>query len=118
MKSLLITLTCIASTLTFGQKNYEQEMKQGFVAWNEGNADDSKAFAIISKEFPKEFLPKYYTALISTLAAFDGTDEFKKQVFIDASENNILELLKEYPANAEVLNFKALNITAQIVFME
>jgi len=115
MKTILITIATLVSATSFAQTNYDQEMIQAFDSWKKGNKAASEEFQKVEKNHQSEWLPKYYTAFTQTLQAFEPGDNLDKQNLIDQAKVIINQLEKMQPNNAEILNLKALNLTAEIV---
>ena len=115
MKSLVIVLITLLSSVTFAQNNFDQDMKKAFSTWEKGNLSAAKAFEMVQKNHSAEWLPKYYQAFTLTLASFEETNPLEKEKLIDEAKGIIHNLETKYPSNEEILNVKALNLSSEIM---
>ncbi|WP_322971426.1 hypothetical protein [Faecalibacter sp. LW9] len=115
MKNLWIILAITFSMVAYGQSSYDKEMEIALKAWKNNNQEGLNAFKQISEEYLPSRLPQYYMALIQTLISFESNDLIKKEALIDEAKLAIEGLRRKYPNDPEILNLKALNLTAEIV---
>ena len=115
MKNLWIILAITFSMVAYGQSSYDKEMEIALKAWGNNNQEGLNAFKQMSEEYLPSRLPQYYMALIQTLISFESNDLIKKEALIDEAKLAIEGLRRKYPNDPEILNLKALNLTAEIV---
>ena len=114
MKTFLITIATLISVSTFAQKNFEAEMSKSLIEWKQ-NSSSTANFEKLSKDFPKEWLPKYYLAFSEVLSTFENKNIEENYKKLDKAKAIIDELQAENLMNPEILNLKALYLTAEIV---
>lgn len=115
MRTFIISITTLISSLTFAQTTFDQEMNQAFSDWKNGNQAGIEAFQKVQKNNQDNWIPKYYVAFIQTLQSFEGSDQNLRQNLIDDARVLIHQLEYSNPNNPEILNLKAMNLTSEIV---
>ena len=114
MKTFLITIATLISVSTFAQKNFEAEMSKSLIEWKQ-NGSSTANFEQLSKDFPKEWLPKYYLAFSEVLSTFENKNAEENYKNLDEAKTIIEALQADNLMNSEILNLKALYLTAEIV---
>ena len=113
MKTFLLTIATLISVSTFAQKNFETEMSKSLTEWKQTNS--SANFEQLSKDFPNEWLPKYYLAFSEVLSTFENKNAEENYKNLDEAKTIIEALQADNLMNPEILNLKALYLTAEIV---
>ena len=114
MKTFLITIATLISVSAFAQKNFEAEMSKSLIEWKQ-NSSSTANFEQLSKDFPKEWLPKYYLAFSEVLSTFENKNAEENYKNLDEAKTIIEALQADNLMNSEILNLKALYLTAEIV---
>ncbi|WP_312313710.1 tetratricopeptide repeat protein [Empedobacter brevis] len=115
MKTILLTITTLFAVSTFAQKNFESDMKKTLTEWNKGNHSSEANFKQLINDYPNEWLPKYYVTFSEVLKTFESKDVDKNEEILSNAKTQIDDLVKNNPLNTEILNLKALYLTAEIV---
>ena len=113
MKTFLLTIATLISVSTFAQKNFDTEMSKSLTEWKQTNS--SANFEQLSKNFPNEWLPKYYLAFSEVLSTFENKNAEENYKNLDEAKTIIEALQADNLMNSEILNLKALYLTAEIV---
>ena len=113
MKTFLLTIATLISVSTFAQKNFETEMSKSLTEWKQTNS--SANFEKLSKDFPNEWLPKYYLVFSEVLSTFENKNAEENYKNLDEAKTIIEALQADNLMNPEILNLKALYLTAEIV---
>ena len=115
MKTIFLTIATLLSVSTFAQKNSETELSKTLTEWNKGNHSSQANFKQLVNDYPNEWLPKYYLALSETLNVFESTDREANDKILTNVKELLEDLETKNPLNTEILNLKALYLTAEIV---
>ena len=115
MKTIFFTIATFISISTFAQKNFEAEMSKTLTEWNKGNHSSEVNFKQLVNDYPNEWLPKYYLALSETLKTFQSNNKDQNEQILNEVKILVDDLVSKNPLNTEVLNLKALYLTAEIV---
>ncbi|MDM1073412.1 hypothetical protein HX001_13055 [Empedobacter brevis] len=115
MKTILLTIATLFAVSTFAQKNFESDMKKTLTEWNKGNHSSEANFKQLINDYPNEWLPKYYVTFSEVLKTFESKDVDKNEEILSNVKTQIDDLVKNNPLNTEILNLKALYLTAEIV---
>jgi hypothetical protein len=115
MKTFLITIVTLFSVSVFAQNNLESDLHQTLIEWNKGNHSSEANFKQLVKQYPYEWLPKYYLAFSETLSVLQSNDKDYNQAKLTDINVLVDDLVRNNPKNAEVFNLKALYLTAEII---
>ena len=115
MKNLFITISILISTLSMAQNDYQTEMNKALKAFQSKDVDTVNQFEQLNKNYPNDRLAQYYLALSKTIDSFETENLSAKENLVKEAQNLILGLEKSYPNDAEILNLKALNLSAEIL---
>lgn len=115
MKTLFITLSILLSTISFAQNNLHEDLEKALGQWKSNDKETIKSFERINNQFPNDRLAKYYLALTKTVNAFEEHPSVAKEKLVNEAAKEIEDLMKAYPNDPEILNLKALNLSAEIM---
>ena len=115
MKTIFLTIAILFAVSTFAQKNFESDMNKTLAEWYKGNHSSEANFKQLINDYPNEWLPKYYLALSETLNVFESTDREANDKILTNVKELLEDLETKNPINTEILNLKALYLTAEIV---
>ncbi|MDM1552163.1 hypothetical protein [Empedobacter falsenii] len=115
MKTIFLTIAILFAVSTFAQKNFESDMNKTLTEWNKGNHSFEANFKQLINDYPNEWLPKYYLTFSEVLKTFESKDGDKNEEILSNVKTQIDDLVKNNPLNIEILNLKALYLTAEIV---
>ena len=115
MKTIFLTIAILLSVSTFAQKNFESDMNKTLTEWYKGNHSSEANFKQLINDYPNEWLPKYYLTFSEVLKTFESKDVDKNEKILLNAKTQIDDLVKNNPLNVEILNLKALYLTAEIV---
>ena len=115
MKTILLTIATLFAVSTFAQKNFESDMNKTLAEWYKGNHSSEANFKQLINDYPNEWLPKYYVTFSEVLKTFESKDVDKNEEILSNVKTQIDDLVKNNPLNTEILNLKALYLTAEIV---
>lgn len=115
MKTLIITFSLLISVVTFAQNDVNTALENALKHWNHTDLKSIENFDQISIQFPNDRLAQYYSAFTKTVTSFEVKDFLIKEKLVEQASKTIVELEKKYPNDAEILNLKALNLSAEIM---
>lgn len=115
MKTIFLTIATLLSVSTFAQNKFESDLSNTLIEWNKGNHSSEANFKQLTNDYPNEWLPKYYLTLSEILKTFESKDVNNNEKTLSNVKTQLDDLLKNNPLNTEVLNLKALYLTAEIV---
>ena len=115
MKTIFFTIATFISISTFAQKNFEAEMSKTLTEWNKGNHSSEVNFKQLVNDYPNEWLPKYYMIMSDILKTFENKDKVNNEKILFNVKIQLNDLVKNNLFNTEILNLKALYLTAEIV---
>ena len=115
MKTIFLTIAILFAVSTFAQKNFESDMNKTLAEWYKGNHSSEANFKQLINDYPNEWLPKYYLTFSEVLKTFESKDVDKNEEILSNAKTQIDDLVKNNPLNVEILNLKALYLTAEIV---
>jgi len=115
MKTLMLTLSFLLSTLSFAQSNPNADVEKALKQWKSNDKETIKSFERINNQYPNDRLAKYYLALTKTVNAFEEHHSVAKEKLVNEAAKEIEDLMKSYPNDPEILNLKALNLSAEIM---
>ncbi len=115
MKKILLTIVTLFSVSAFGQNNIDTDLGKTLKVWNNGNHKSEANFKQLVNDYPNEWLPKYYLALSETLKTFQSNNKDQNEQILNEVKILVDDLVSKNPLNTEVLNLKALYLTAEIV---
>ena len=115
MEKVIIYLALSLSGFIQAQTQYEPEMKQAFMLWEDGKANEASArFERIAENHTNNWLPNYYVALVNTTKAFETADSVKFTALL-AKAQSVLDMeMNKDPRNVELLIMQAMIHTARI----
>ena len=113
MKTLLTTIICFITTVTFGQGIYEKNMGEALSKWKNGQTTEALAqLQRIASVEKTNWIPRYYQAFILTTSTFTIKDAQQKEEFQHAA-TQILEDSTQ-SKNSEYWVLKGLLATAEL----
>lgn len=115
MKTIFLTIATLFSISAFAQNKFESDLSTILVEWNKGNHSSEANFKQLINDYPNEWLPKYYLTLSEILKTFESIDADYNEKTLSQVKIQLDDLLKSNPLNTEILNLKALYLTAEIV---
>lgn len=115
MKTIFLTIATLFSISAFAQNKFESDLSTILVEWNKGNHSSEANFKQLINDYPYEWLPKYYLSLSEILKTFESIDADYNEKILSQIKIQLDDLLKSNPLNTEILNLKALYLTAEIV---
>jgi glutaredoxin-related protein len=115
MKTIFLTIATLFSISAFAQNKFESDLSTILVEWNKGNHSSEANFKQLINDYPNEWLPKYYLTLSEILKTFESIDADYNEKILSQVKIQLDDLLKSNPLNTEILNLKALYLTAEIV---
>ncbi|MCA4782908.1 hypothetical protein IF125_11690 [Empedobacter stercoris] len=115
MKTIFLTIATLFSISAFAQNKFESDLSTILVEWNKGNHSSEANFKQLINDYPNEWLPKYYLSLSEILKTFESNDADYNEKILSQVKIQLDDLLKINPLNTEILNLKALYLTAEIV---
>ncbi|MFV0158563.1 hypothetical protein OBK24_08890 [Empedobacter falsenii] len=115
MKTIFLTIATLFSISAFAQNKFESDLSTILVEWNKGNHSSEANFKQLINDYPNEWLPKYYLSLSEILKTFESIDADYNEKILSQVKIQLDDLLKSNPLNTEILNLKALYLTAEIV---
>ena len=115
MKTIFLTIAILFAVSTFAQKNFESDMNKTLAEWYKGNHSSEANFKQLINDYPNEWLPKYYLTFSEVLKTLESKDVDKNEEILSNAKTQIDDLVKNNPLNVEILNLKALYLTAEIV---
>ena len=116
MKTVIVSIVMLATSLVSGQAQFEQGMEKAFQLWGEGkNAEASAMFERIASAEKNNWLPNYYVALVNTTTAFQNlNDPTKVTALLDKAQQALDVEFGRQPENAEILVMQAMIYTAWV----
>ena len=116
MKTVIVSIVMLVTTLVSGQAQFEQGMEKAFQLWGEGkNAEASAMFERIASAEKNNWLPNYYVALVNTTTAFQNlNDPTKVTPLLDKAQQALDIEFGRQPENAEILVMQAMIYTAWV----
>lgn len=115
MKTIFLTIATLLSVSTFAQNKFESDLSNTLVEWNKGNHSSEANFKQLINNYPNEWLPKYYLTLSEILKTFELKDTDTNEKILTQVKDQVDDLVKNNPLNTEILNLKALYLTAELV---
>lgn len=115
MKTIFLSIISLLSITVLAQNTVEKDLNKALVSWEKAEPSSKSNFEELVKTYPNEWLPKYYLALSEVVNVLDNAKKEGNSKALDEAKNLINQLEKQYPKNVEVLNLKALYLTAEIV---
>lgn len=115
MKTIFLTIATLFSVSTFAQNKFETELNTTLIEWNKGDHSSEANFKQLINDYPNEWLPKYYLTLAEILKTFESKDEDKNEEILTNAKIQVDDLVKSNPLNTEILNLKALYLTAELI---
>ena len=115
MKTLFITLSILLSTISFAQNNLNTDLEKALGQWKSNDKETIKSFEKINDQYPNDRLAKYYVAFTKTVNSFEENNPSAKEKLVNDAAQEIDLLIKNYPNDPEILNLKALNLSAEIM---
>ncbi|CAM3378170.1 tetratricopeptide repeat protein [Empedobacter stercoris] len=115
MKTIFLTIATLFSISAFAQNKFESDLSTILVEWNKGNHSSEANFKQLINDYPNEWLPKYYLSLSEILKTFESNDADYNEKILSQVKEQVEDLVKSNPLNTEILNLKALYLTAEIV---
>jgi hypothetical protein len=112
MKTIIITIALIISSLLTAQTSFEQGMGKALGLWGEGKAKEaSDLMERIAAAEKNNWLPNYYVALINTTEAFNPANKEKVPAMIIKAQDAIDNATLISPNNDEIMVVQAMLYT-------
>ena len=112
MKTIIITIALIISSLLTAQTSFEQGMGKALGLWGEGKAKEAlDLMERIAAAEKNNWLPNYYVALINTTEAFNPANKEKVPAMIIKAQNAIDNATLISPNNDEIMVVQAMLYT-------
>lgn len=90
MKTIFLIITLVVSQFAHAQTPYQKAMNDAFAVWKSGNNEEAMAkmerIASVEKD---NWVPKYYQALIATMASFQAKDLNTKNALLKVANDLI-----------------------------
>lgn len=117
MKTKILTLLLLATTVLAAQDQYTNGMKKALSLWQEGkNTEASNLFERIAMAEDDNWIPYYYVAQVNTVASFGEKDEQKLTQQLEKAKE-FVDIAKRISSdNAELLIQEAMINTAWMAF--
>lgn len=116
MKTIIITIALIISSLLTAQTSFEQGMGKALGLWGEGKAKEAlDLMERIAAAEKNNWLPNYYVALINTTEAFNPANKEKVPAMIIKAQNAIDNATLISPNNDEIMVVQAMLYTVILI---
>ncbi|MFN7676385.1 hypothetical protein [Flavobacterium sp.] len=116
MKTIIITIALIISSLLTAQTSFEQGMGKALGLWGEGKAQEASALMErIAAAEKSNWLPNYYVALINTTEAFNPANKEKVPAMIIKAQDAIDNATLISPNNDEIMVVQAMLYTVILI---
>ncbi|WP_396157102.1 hypothetical protein [Flavobacterium sp.] len=116
MKTIIITIALIISSLLTAQTSFEQGMGKALGLWGEGKAKEaSDLMERIAAAEKNNWLPNYYVSLINTTEAFNPANKEKVPAMIIKAQNAIDNATLISPNNDEIMVVQAMLYTVVLL---
>lgn len=109
MKTIFLSIVSFFSISVLAQNNLENDLNKAL------NSSEKANLVELVKTYPNEWLPKYYLALSDVVSVLEKENKTESSKILDEAKSLINKLESQAPKNVEVLNLKALYLTAEIV---
>ena len=116
MKTIIITIALIISSLLTAQTSFEQGMGKALGLWGEGKPQEASALMErIAAAEKNNWLPNYYVALINTTEAFNPANKEKVPAMIIKAQDAIDNATLISPNNDEIMVVQAMLYTVVLL---
>jgi tetratricopeptide (TPR) repeat protein len=109
MKTIFLSIVSFLSISVLAQNNLENDLNKAL------NSSEKSNLVELVKNYPNEWLPKYYLALSEVVSVLEKENNNESSKMLDEAKSLINKLENQDPKNVEILNLKALYLTAEIV---